>query len=92
MVHPADDLLRFWKRGTELPRDKREPISSVTLSEILSLGAVGTGTSIASLVYSQKQYAQLSLAIDRDLQELQKGLENLKDSLVSLSEIVLQNR
>ena len=75
-----------------MPRYKREPISAITLAVILGLGATGAGTGIASLVTSQQQYAQLSLAVDRDIQELQKGLENLKDSLVSLSEVVLQNR
>ena len=59
---------------------------------ILGLGVAGTGTGIASLVTSQQQYTQLHLAVDRDIQELQRGLKKLKDSLVSLSEVVLQNR
>jgi hypothetical protein len=47
MVHHAEDLLRFWEGGTNLSRNKREPISSVTLVVILVLGATGTGTGIA---------------------------------------------
>lgn len=53
------------------------------------------GLMIASLITSQQQYAhltQLSQAVDKDIKELQTGLQNLKDSLVSLSEVVLQNR
>jgi hypothetical protein len=58
--------------------DKREPISAVTLAVILSLGATGAGTGIAASVTSQQQYTQLSLAVDRDIQELQRGLKNLR--------------
>ena len=87
-VHHAEDLLQFWKSDTDLPRNKREPISAVTLAVILGLGVAGTGTGIASLVTSQQQYTQLHLDGDRDIQELQRGLKNLKDSLVSLSEVV----
>ena len=91
-VHHEKDLLQFWKCDTDLPRDKREPISAVTLAVILGLGAAGTGMGITSLVTSQQQYTQLHPAVDRDIQELQRGLKFLKDSLVSLSEVVLQNR
>jgi hypothetical protein len=64
----------------------------VTLALILGLGAAGAGTGIASFVTSQQQYTKLSLAVDRDIQQLPKGLKNLKDSLLSLSEVVLQNK
>ena len=88
-----DDFLRFWERGSTLPsRHRREPITAITLSVLLGLGAAGAGTGIASLVTSNQQYTQLSMAIDRDLQEMQAGLKNLKDSVTSLSEVVLQNR
>ena len=50
------------------------------------------GTGIASLVTSNQQYTQLSMAIDRDLQVMQAGFKNLKNSVTSLSEVVLQNR
>ena len=59
---------------------------------LLGLGPSGAGTGISSLVTSNQQYTQLSMAIDRDLQEMQAGLKNLKDSVTSLSEVVLQNR
>ena len=92
-VHLPGDFLRFWERGSTLPsRHRREPITDVTFSVLLGLGAVGVGTGIASLVTSNQQYTQLSMAIDRDLQEMQAGLKNLKDSVTSLSEVVLQNR
>ena len=52
-IHESDDLLKFWDRGASLPsHPKREPISKVTLSVLLGLGAAGTGTRIAALVSS----------------------------------------
>ena len=53
---------------------------------------MGVGTGIASLVTSNQQYTQLSMAIDRDLKEMHAGLKNLKDSVTLLSKVVLQNR
>lgn len=67
-------------------------MSAITLTVILGLGAAGAGTGIASLITSQQQFNQLSLAVDKDLQDLQKGLQDLKNSMVSLPEVVLQNR
>ena len=45
---------------------------------VLGLGAAGVGTGIASWVSSQQQsaqFTQLSLTVDKDIQELQKGLK-----------------
>lgn len=73
-------------------RQKREPVTAVTLAVLLGLGVAGAGTGIASLVNTQQYYSQLSMAIDKDIAELRDGLANLKDSVASLSEVVLQNR
>ena len=95
-IHDSDDLLGFWERGTELPRrSKREPVTAVTLVVLLGLGATGTGTGIASLVTSQQnvqRYHELNVAISQDLEDLREGIDQLTDSLASLSEVVLQNR
>lgn len=53
----------------------------VTLALVLGLGAAGVGTGIASWVSSQQQsaqFTQLSLTVDKDIQELQKGLKIFK--------------
>ena len=95
-IHDSDDLLGFWERGTELPRRrKREPVNAVTLAVLLGLGATGTGTGIASLVTSQQNvqnYHELNATISQDLEDLREGIDQLTDSLASLSEVVLQNR
>ena len=54
-MHHAEDLLWFWERGTNLPRDRREPITMVTLALVLGLGAAGVGTGIASCKIMKKQ-------------------------------------
>ena len=95
-IHESDDLLKFWDRGASLPsHHKREPISAVTLAVLLGLGAAGTGTGIAALVSSQqnaRNYHLLNEAISQDIENIKRGLDDLTDSLVSLSEVALQNR
>lgn len=61
----------------------------------MGLGASGTGTGIASLVTSQQnvqRYHEINAAISQDLEDLREGIDQLTDSLASLSEVVLQNR
>lgn len=92
-IYNPETFLTFWERGGEISnRQKREPITAITLAVLLGLGTAGAGTGIASLVTSQQYYNQLSSAIDKDIAELRNGLANLKDSVASLSEVVLQNR
>ena len=94
-IHDSDDLLGFWERGTELPhKTKREPVTAVILAVLLGLRATRTGTGIASLVTSQQnvqRYHELNVAISQDLEDLREGIDQLTDSLASLSEVVLQN-
>ena len=95
-IHESDDLLKFWDRGASLPsQHKREPISAVTLAVLLGLGAVGTGTRISALVSSQQNvcnYHLLNEAISQDIKNIKRALDDLTDSVVSLSEVALQNR
>lgn len=91
-IHQSEDLLSFWDSDIAHLRYKREPLTAITLAVVLGLAATGAGTGIASMVTTDQQLSQLSITVDRDIRELQQGLETLKDSVVSLSEVVLQNR
>ena len=67
----------------------------VTLAVLLGLGAAGTGTGIAALVSSQQNvryYNLINEAISQDIENIKRGLDDLTDSLFSLSEVALQNR
>jgi hypothetical protein len=53
---------------------------------------MGAGTSISLYVLSKSRDQELSVTIDKDIQYLQQGIDDLSDSLSSLAEVVLQNR
>ena len=59
---------------------------------MLGLGAIETGSRIAALTLQDKQYNQLRAARDEDIEQLEKSIFHLQESLSSLAEVVLQNR
>ena len=67
----------------------------MTLAVLLGLGSAGAGNRIEALVLSQQNvgnYHLLNEAISQDIENIKRGLDDLTDSLVSLSEVALQNR
>ncbi|XP_008833308.2 MLV-related proviral Env polyprotein-like [Nannospalax galili] len=88
--HEDDYVLNFYENSPT--RFKREPIS-LTLAVLLGVGGItaGIGTGATALVRTD-QYMLLHQAMNQDLLALEKSVRALKDSLTSLSEVVLQNR
>ena len=83
----------LWDESHDLlPHSCREHISIITLAVLLGLGITGTGTGVASLVLTYHHYSELCSVIDKDIQNLEKTISALGNSLVFLTEVVLQNR
>lgn len=71
---------------------KREPFTALTIAALLTIGGVGEGTEVASLVNQQKELRALRVSVDEDLSRIEQAIDGLVKSVRSLSEVVLQNR
>lgn len=72
---------------------KREPITALTFGLMLATGLGISGVAVSSTSYLQTQgMYQLQMAMNEDIQTLEKSISLLEQSLTSLSEVVLQNR
>ncbi|NXN67438.1 ENV2 protein, partial [Himantopus himantopus] len=90
MYHPVEEVMYYFE-GDSLIRQKREPITAITLATLLIAGGVGAGTGIASLV-KNNEIQSLQQAVDEDLDRIEQSIDKLATSVKSLSELVLQNR
>ncbi|NXB73530.1 ENV1 protein, partial [Donacobius atricapilla] len=89
--HSAD-YLDHLPTLTERHLAKREPFTALTIATLLTIGGIGAGTGVASLVNQQKEMKTLRMSVDEDLGRIEQAIDGLVKSVQSLSEVVLQNR
>ena len=65
---------------------------ALTLSMILGMGLLGARTGTASLIFHNQHYSGLRAAIDLDIEKLENSISQLQESLISLADVVMQNR
>ncbi|NWY08436.1 ENV1 protein, partial [Nothoprocta ornata] len=92
IYHTSNEVLYYFEHTDEnIKRQKREPVTAITLATLLIAGGVGAGTGITSLVKGQEMQ-RLQEAVNEDIFRMEQSINALATSVKSLSEVVLQNR
>ena len=90
LYHSEEVVYSHWAR--EVLRQKREPISAITVAALFSLRLAGAETGIASLSLQGQGLSSVRAAVDEDRVRIEESISHLEKSLTSLSEVVLQNK
>jgi hypothetical protein len=84
IYHSEESLYSYWNTGTG-EKNKRDPISALTIATLLSLGVAGAGSGITSLATQHKGMSSLCAAIDEDIERIEASISHLEKSLTSLA-------
>ena len=75
LYHSEEVMCSHWDR--EVLRQKREPISAITVAALFSLGLAGAGTGIASLSLQGQGLSSLLAAMDEDIVRIEESISHL---------------
>ncbi|XP_055469815.1 phosphatidylcholine:ceramide cholinephosphotransferase 1 isoform X1 [Psammomys obesus] len=91
--HPYEEPFQYWDSvGEPLIRTKRDLGISLAIMLGIGLGTAGTAAGGSAIALRHSGLNELRAAVDEDIERLENTIRELKDSLQSLSEMVLQNR
>ena len=79
LYHSEEVMYSHWDQ--EMLRQKREPISAITIATLFSLGLAGAGTGIASLSLQGQGLSSLQSAVEEDITRIEESVSHLEKSL-----------
>ncbi|RMC21889.1 hypothetical protein DUI87_02760 [Hirundo rustica rustica] len=75
IIYHSTDYVYQQHTTAEYHLVKREPFTTLTIATLLTIGGVGAGTGVASLINQQKEIKTLRMSVDEDLGRIEQAID-----------------